>query len=172
MTEEEIQRYLNADRNAALYRGNFIHLMVAIESILEDIILNHFLKNADDNTYNEFKHAVLSKESFGFKFKFSTVAFIIKNHHKEVIENYPEFINTLEQYIDLRNVFAHRKFHSMSENNTSGDNIVFTNYTTKQNKIRVEETVISKNQLQEQFETINWIMKILNYLSSKQNNKG
>ena len=160
--EDEID---DLEDRASKYRGVFIHRMIVIENYMEAIITLHFLKSENMDLRIEFTHAILNKEPFGFKFKYSVVIFIIKDHYPNILIQNPTFARDLEDYIDKRNVFAHQKFYAFDNHiNKNGDSFFYTKYTTEKNKLKTKQIEINKKEIAKNIKDINGFEEILKNL--------
>ena len=137
--EDELEKYADIDLFVANKRGGFIHLMIYIESMFEDIIKHHYCK---ENVRDEFMFSVLTKENFGFSTKYQLVCFILKNHYADFYKKNLKIITGLATLIEDRNNFAHRKFFSANPDNdinqTSSFN--FEHYKTSKHKTIIDKT--------------------------------
>jgi hypothetical protein len=113
-SESKLEKYADIDIFVANQRGNFIHLMIIVESILEDIIKHHYCKEA---VRDEFVFSVLTKENFSFNMKYQLVCFILKNHFGDFYKVNSDLLKELDVLIIDRNHFAHRKFFSANPEN-------------------------------------------------------
>ncbi len=130
--QAKMDKHSDIDLFVSIKRGGFIHLMIIIESMLEDIIKHHYCK---ENVRDEFVFSVLTKENFGFKFKYELVCFILQNHYNEFYEKNNLLMKNLDILISDRNHFAHRKFFSANPENDKTDGAFYLeHYKTEGNK--------------------------------------
>lgn len=101
--------------NIILLRGKFIDLTVDIETIMDDVLANHF---CSPKIQNDFKQYILDETMFNRK---------IELFKKILKANYPALYKKYESHIDfkklkdVRNRFAHNKISYHTKKNGTKD---------------------------------------------------
>ncbi len=128
------------DTQVANSRGQIIHLMILLETEIEECIALYFCGKSKVKR-KEFIHSVLCKESFNSNTKYGLLSFIIKQSFPDFLNTHPSYIQDIEELNIFRNHCAHRKFHGSMQNDA--ENLFFEYYKTERNKIRVEKIAAS-----------------------------
>jgi hypothetical protein len=84
-------------------RGRIINKSIELESLLDGIIINYFVK---EGKHSKFLTKVCSDEHFSFSLKLKAINRIAKDE-KEMFQEYNKIKKELEKLNELRNIVAH-----------------------------------------------------------------
>lgn len=128
-TKEEVNDQFDVMAKLCMdYRGKIIHSMTIVEDYIDDVLSLHFCSAEIKRV--EFKFSILSSEAMNLKKKWNICFNLLRLHYPILLEYIDKSANLtfttakpngnslnkrIDQLIELRNVFAHRKFYATEQ---------------------------------------------------------